>query len=291
MYHEELLLLSQPVRFVTLQASCHEFEYFLLGTWNLWDRNRGVICSSGATVEAAYKLEHPYDVMNPFSPGMPMVLTVAFAFGMSIMVLVYGISHISGGHLNPAVTMAMVVFGQMNPIRGVIYIILQTLGATFGVFLVWCMWPTAAGHAVNYGSNGLIPTLNVIQGFFLEFCGTALVGFTVFNTDVDPRGAVKVSNMAPAAIGLSVFLANIVLIPMTGCGINPARSFATAFISGNWNHHLIFWLAPLLGGPCGAALNFIPYRFVSMRDEEVRRIARNVENPGGAGHAATYGAI
>ncbi|KNC74659.1 hypothetical protein SARC_12801, partial [Sphaeroforma arctica JP610] len=178
-----------------------------------------------------------------FDPDLPMVLTIAFAFGMAFMVLVYGTTHISGGHLNPAITLSMVIFREIDPLRGVLYIVSQVLGASVGVLLVHLMWPSAVSATVGLSANAVIPALSLAQAFFLEFFGTALLCFTFFNTSVDPHGINFNTNLAPLAIGFSVFLAHVVLIPLTGCGINPARTFGAALISGNWNHHWLFWIA------------------------------------------------
>lgn len=69
-------------------------------------------------------------------------------------------------------------------------------------------------------------------------------------TAVDPKATPLVNHMAPFAIGYTVFLAHLLLIPYTGCGINPARSFASAVVSGNWNKWWIYWVGPMIGGMC-----------------------------------------
>eukprot|EP00798_Chlamydomonas_sp_ICE-L_P006673 gene6673-3338_t len=138
----------------------------------------------------------------------------------------------SGGHLNPAVTMAMTVFNEINPVKGLIYILSQVLGALCGVSMVKALWPSRNYSVVNLGANGLDPDLLIVQGFFLEFFGTALLVFVVFNVAVDKHGSKFTHRFTPMVIGFTVFLIHLVLIPMTGCGINPARSFASAVVSG-----------------------------------------------------------
>lgn len=204
-----------------------------------------------------------------FQPNMAMVLTVALSFGISIMVLVYNFAYISGGHLNPAVTLSMIIFGEVNPIRGVIYIVVQSIGAILGVVLVGALFPARNCLIVNYGANALDKNLTLGQGFFLEFLGTAMLCFTVFSTAVDSRNSKFTHRMAPLVIGFAVFLMHILLIPMTGCGINPARSLATAVVSGKWDKHWVYWVAPMTGGPFGAALQYFFFQFKNSDQEHI----------------------
>eukprot|EP00798_Chlamydomonas_sp_ICE-L_P006672 gene6672-3337_t len=177
------------------------------------------------------------------------------------MVLIYSIAHLSGGHLNPAVTMAMIVFNEINPVKGLLYILSQVLGALCGVSMVKALWPSRNYNVVNLGANGLDPDLLIVQGFFLEFFGTALLVFVVFNVAVDKHGSKFTHRFTPMVIGFTVFLAHLVLIPMTGCGINPARSFATAAVSGLWKDHWLYWVAPMTGGPVGASMQFFMFQY------------------------------
>eukprot|EP01134_Creolimax_fragrantissima_P004001 CFRG4001T1 len=237
----------------------------------------GVVCSSYDALGKAYTITNPSADLDSFQPDMSMVLTIALAFGMSIMVLVYSTAHISGGHLNPAVTMAMIIFGKISPIRGIIYIIVQTLGAMVGVAMVDALWPDSVTTAMSFGANGVNPLLTTTQAFFLEFFGTALLVFVIFGTAVDPQGSAFAHHMAPLAIGFAVFLAHIVLIPMTGCGINPARSFASAVVSGVWDDQWLYWIGPLTGGPVGAAMNFFSFQYMNNPEHDAGIMAEGAQ--------------
>eukprot|EP01134_Creolimax_fragrantissima_P007869 CFRG7869T1 len=196
-----------------------------------------------------------------FALPVNMVLMIGLAFGIAIMVLVYSTAHISGGHLNPAVTMAMIVFGEINAIKGVIYIIVQTLGASTGVALVKALWSGTDTKGFNLATLAVNPSLSIAQGFFLEFIGTALLVFVIFSAVVDKKGSTFVHHMGPMAIGFTVFIAHLTLVPMTGCGINPARAFGSAAVSHDWTDQWLYWVAPLIGGPLGGALSYLPYQF------------------------------
>ncbi|KNC81498.1 hypothetical protein SARC_06186 [Sphaeroforma arctica JP610] len=251
---------------VALRAYAAEFSGMFFFLWV----TIGVVCSGYSALQKSYKITSGADIYdaNDYAPSVSWVLTVALAFGMSIMVLVYSVAHISGGHLNPAVTMAMIVFGEINIFRGLIYIVVQTLGATVGVTMVDALWPESTTNSLNFGLNGINSELSIAQAFFMEFFGTALVVFVIFGTAVDPRGSEFAHHNAPLAIGFAVFLAHIVLIPMTGCGINPARSFASAAVSGVWTDQWLYWVAPLLGGSFGAAFNYFPFQFRNNPDNK-----------------------
>ena len=197
------------------------------------------------------------------------ILPVALSFGLAIAVLVWGTAHISGGHLNPAVTLSMVLMGKMPWRRAARFVAAQMLGGVVGAVLVHFSYSYIYPNPAAVASNHLTAKAGGGAGFLLEFLGTFLLVFTVHTTAVDPRSAAK--NAAPLAIGLSVFLAHVLLIPVTGCGINPARSFGPAFVGyliktdgfHVWNgarQAWIYYVGPLLGAlgaavVCGAGLD------------------------------------
>jgi MIP family channel proteins len=179
-------------------------------------------------------------------------LTIAIAFGFGISVLAYAIGPISGGHINPAVTFAMMATGEINPILGLLYWVVQFGGAVCGSFLLWvstigltdgcdaagedyfdgvCTGSAkddGFGPAYMLGVNSVSPRITIYSAFILEAVGTYLLVFTVFCSAVSPKSGA--ANAAPIAIGWSVMLAHIILIPFTGCGINPARSFGPMIV-------------------------------------------------------------
>jgi len=173
------------------------------------------------------------------------VVGIALAFGLSITVLAYTIGHHSGGHMNPMVTVAMIILQKINMLTAALYIFAQLLGAIIG----------AAFLQVTVGEDKVSRTVNrVIKdntstggAFLMEMILSFLLVLVIAETAVSPRAGA--GNNAPIAIGLSVFMAHIVLIPFTGTSINPARSFGPAVVSHTIFGDLwLFFVAPVIGG-------------------------------------------
>ncbi|EGD76528.1 hypothetical protein PTSG_07645 [Salpingoeca rosetta] len=193
-------------------------------------------------------------------PAAPDALTViALAHGFTIAVLVSAIAHLSGGHVNPAVSFSMIITGNVSIIRGVLYMVLQTLGSVLGAALLAACLPKSLHQ--DLGAHDLHPNISAFQGFFIEFILTFVLLFTIFGNAVDKRGS---SVLAPFYIGLAVVIDHFVGIPLTGASMNPARSFGPAFITRTYNrHYIIYWFGPLSGGAAAALL----YRLVFLRGQ------------------------
>jgi len=190
------------------------------------------------------------------------LLSIATAFGFAISVLAYSIGHISGGHINPAVSFALFLLGEVDMQTMFVYIIAQMGGAVLGAFLLWGCF---AGYRIGppvYGVNSLteggseVYGITQASGFLIEVMGTYLLVFTVCMTAVHKKSGA--GNVAPIAIGWSVMMAHIVMIPITGCGINPARSFGPVFVNSvagfnTWSEGCwIFYTAPFVGAGLAA---------------------------------------
>jgi len=185
--------------------------------------------------------------------------SIAFAFGMAIMVLVYAIAHTSGGQLNWAVTIGLMVSGDLESLQGCANMLAQLFGGIIGAALLFATLPEDMG--MTLGSNEVQRSNGYTAGaaFFAEFVFSFMLVFVVFQTAVE-QGAITGSNdsarpvTAPIAIGFAVFLAHLFLIPITGCSINPPRSFGPALIAtidgqkGLFDDFWIFFVAPMLGG-------------------------------------------
>eukprot|EP00537_Pseudo-nitzschia_pungens_P012963 CAMPEP_0172394686 /NCGR_PEP_ID=MMETSP1061-20121228/16040_1 /TAXON_ID=37318 /ORGANISM="Pseudo-nitzschia pungens, Strain cf. pungens" /LENGTH=274 /DNA_ID=CAMNT_0013126109 /DNA_START=168 /DNA_END=992 /DNA_ORIENTATION=+ len=217
------------------------------------------------------------------------LISIAIAFGFTISVLAYGIGHISGGHINPAVTTAMMALGEIDIVSGIVYIVAQCIGAIFGALILWgcvtsltdncadtpdsnlCATSLVGdkyGPAFQLGANSLGDDVSQGCAFLLELVGTYLLVITVLNSAVHKGSAA--GNAAPIAIGWSVMLAHIVLIPYTGCGINPARSLGPMIVDlfggvNVWKRGVwVFYTAPFVGGLLAAAT----YKFIFEEPEE-----------------------
>jgi aquaporin-1 len=215
--------------------------------------------------------------VDPTAASTVRLMPIAMAFGIGIVVLVYGVATFSGGHLNPAVTMLVLMMKKMSPHRALLYIMSQCCGAIFGAMILWFVSSdTGYGQpAFNLGANALADNLTTGQGLVLEIMGTLLLCLTVFFTAIRKAGPTDgPPDLAPLCIGLSVFLSHLVLIPFTGCGINPARTLGPAFVGwlvqGNDNNDAFFgpdaWIY-YVGPVMGAAIATIIAHILGEHDD------------------------
>ncbi|XP_022850991.1 aquaporin PIP2-2-like [Olea europaea var. sylvestris] len=179
------------------------------------------------------------------------ILGIAWAFGGMIFILVYCTAGISGGHINPAVTFGLFLGRKVSLIRAVLYMVAQCLGAICGVGLVKA-FQKSYYHKYGGGANELAPGYNKGVGLGAEIIGTFVLVYTVFSA-TDPKRNARDSHvpvLAPLPIGFAVFMVHLATIPITGTGINPARSFGAAVIYNEdkpWDDHWIFWVGPFVG--------------------------------------------
>jgi MIP family channel proteins len=192
------------------------------------------------------------DVTNStvVNPGYPSGATpasqiqIAFGFGFGLMCMVWAFYRISGGHLNPAVTLGLFCSGAVPPVKAVLYIIAQVCGGMLGALFAKVLFPKPH-DGVTRGANGIPDGRSVTAGFFLELILTFLLVFVVHMLALELNNA---RNVAPFVIGTIVFVGHLIAIPITGTSMNPARSFGASVVSGQWDDHWVFWVAPLLGG-------------------------------------------
>jgi len=187
--------------------------------------------------------------IGPTQSPADLVL-IALSFGLAVFVCVQTIGHVSGGHINPAVTAGMMVAGRTPIIRGILYIIVQCLGALAGSGILKALTPE--NQQGNLGNTGLGHEVTPLQGFGMEFLLGFILVFVVFGVCDENRHETK--GVAPLAIGLSVVLGHLAAVDYTGSSMNPARSFGSAVIAGGWDQHWVYWVGPILGGIAAALL-------------------------------------
>jgi aquaporin Z len=192
-------------------------------------------------------------------PGLGIgFLGVAFAFGLTVLTMAFAIGHISGCHLNPAVSVGLVV-GKRFPANELApYIVAQVIGGVAGAAVLYLIANGNANFDVNNGfaSNGY--GMHSPGGYSLLACFVAEVVLTTFflliimgSTDSRaPKG------FAPIAIGLGLTLIHLIGIPVTNLSVNPARSTGPAVFVGGWAiaQLWMFWLAPIIGGALGGGI-------------------------------------
>ncbi|KAK1797403.1 hypothetical protein P4O66_008774 [Electrophorus voltai] len=199
---------------------------------------------------------------------------VALAFGLAIATLAQSLGHISGAHLNPAVTLGMLVSCQISALRAILYIAAQMLGAAVASGIVYGVQPSnVSALGINaVSAQTSVPVFRMphsqlallnenitpSQGIGVELLATfQLVLCVLATTDKRRR---DVSGSAPLAIGLSVCLGHLTAISFTGCGINPARSFGPAVIISDFSNHWVYWVGPMCGGVAAALIyDFLLY--------------------------------
>ncbi|XP_028757059.1 aquaporin PIP2-7 [Neltuma alba] len=184
------------------------------------------------------------------------ILGIAWAFGGMIFILVYCTAGISGGHINPAVTFGLFVGRKVSLIRAVLYILAQMAGAICGTGLAKG-FQTAYYDRYGGGANSVQEGYSKGTALGAEIIGTFVLVYTVFSA-TDPKRSARDSHvpvLAPLPIGFAVFMVHLATIPVTGTGINPARSFGAAVIYNNdkiWDDHWIFWVGPIIGAAAAA---------------------------------------
>lgn len=188
------------------------------------------------------------------------LLGVALVHAIVLGVLITATMAISGGHLNPAVTIGLLSTGRIDGKSAGVYVVAQLLGAVLGAFVLTLLLPV--GIAKNLGAvatPALMNNLGLVQGIAWEALLTFFLVSAVYGTAVSPS-APKVGGFG---IGLVLFFDIMVGGPMTGAAMNPARAFAPALVGGNWFGQMVWWLGPIAGAVIAAQ---VWDRFLLKRD-------------------------
>ncbi|WP_025110613.1 aquaporin Z [Pseudomonas sp. H1h] len=197
-------------------------------------------------------------VLAASSPLGIGVLGVALAFGLTVLTMAFAIGHISGCHLNPAVSVGLVVGGRFPAKELPAYIIAQVLGAILAAALLAHIasgkegFDIAAGLASNgYGEHSP-GKYSMAAGFVTELVMTGMFVIIILGA-TDKRAP---AGLAPIAIGLGLTLIHLISIPVTNTSVNPARSTGPALMVGGWAiaQLWMFWVAPLLGAVVGGTI-------------------------------------
>jgi len=180
------------------------------------------------------------------------LLGIAIAHGLALAIAVTATGHISGGHINPAVTIGFWVTKRMGTFETGVYMVAQLLGAIAAAYLLRFLMPEEVWTAVRLGTPSLASGFPVGNGIILEAVMTFLLVFVVFATAVDEKGAF--SKIAGFAIGLTITMDILVGGPFTGAAMNPARALGPALAARALTNAGLYWVGPLLGGTLAAAL-------------------------------------
>ena len=182
-------------------------------------------------------------------------LLISMCFGTMITGLIFTFAPISGGNMNPAVSWALYLTGKLSFLSFVLYVFAQMLGAALAC---GCLKQIASDRYLRAGGahNAVADGHTQFEAQVTETICTAFLVFTVMAATDNSRSESHkhLPIIAPICVGGSVFIAHLTAIPVTGCSINPARSWGAAAASGYWDDQIVFWVFPLLGATVAAIL-------------------------------------
>jgi aquaporin Z len=187
------------------------------------------------------------------------LIVIALAHGIALAIAVSAAMNISGGHINPAVTIAMLATKKISAQHAAVYIVSQVIGAIIAGYLLFTVYPNALGNNVHWGTPGLGTNTSVPQGILFEAILTFILVFAVFGTAVDPRHP-KIGGFG---IGLAIGIDIMAGGPFTGAAMNPARAIGPAIASLNFADWYVYWIGPILGAVIAALL----YNYVILKNQ------------------------
>lgn len=183
-------------------------------------------------------------VTNAVHAGVLGAVGVSLTFGLVIMAMIYATGHLSGAHINPAVTVAFTLTRHFPRRDAGAYVAAQLLGATAAAFVLRAAWPSRPAHL-----GATVPSVGAGTAVLYEGLLTAFLMFVIIAVATDARA---VGAAAALAIGGTVGLDALFGGPITGASMNPARSFGPALASGEWHDFWVYLAGPLVGATVGA---------------------------------------
>jgi aquaporin Z len=178
------------------------------------------------------------------------LLGIALAHAVVFSIMITATMAISGGHLNPAVTIGLLVARRASGRTAAAYIAAQLIGAVIAALLLKFLWPVNLTRSISLGTPTIAGNVLLIQAIGIEAVLTFFLVSAVFGTCVNPD-APKVGGFG---VGLVLLFDILVGGNLTGAAVNPARAFGPALVSGEWVGHAAYWVGPILGGIIAALL-------------------------------------
>ncbi|XP_012226157.1 aquaporin [Linepithema humile] len=201
----------------------------------------------------------------------PKQLQIAFAFGIAVMISIQCVGHISGAHLNPAITVAAMILGKKSLLMSGFYVVAQCLGALLGYGLLKGITPE---HLLHSGTTSTINSFcttdvnrNLTPGYGVAAEALATGILTFFACGIWDSRNKKNTDSVAIRFGFCVTALCLAFIPYTGCSLNPARTIGPAMWNNYWHNHWIYWLGPI-GGAIIAALMYRCLFSPDTKDEE-----------------------
>lgn len=175
-------------------------------------------------------------------------LSIAFAHGLTLLIMVYSLGPISGCHINPAVTIGVWIARKISSFDGVLYIIFQLLGAALAGVVHAAVLPAPVD---DFGIPRVAPTITEPTGLIIEAILTFFLVFVIFGTALNPKAP---PGIAGAAIGMALTIGLIIGGPLTGGALNPARWFGPAVAANSLDEFWVYIFGPIIGGGLAAYL-------------------------------------
>jgi len=172
------------------------------------------------------------------------IVVIAFGFGLALLAGLYAFGEVSGGHFNPAVSLAMVVDGRMNVVLMIEYWIAQVAG---GVLAALTVLAASNKEAVASTATVFGEGIELWEAFLLEAVFTAIFLAVILKVTTSAGSAAT----AFLAIAFTLVVIHLALVPFTGASVNPARSLASGIVGGVWTDQWVYWVAPLVGAVVG----------------------------------------
>lgn len=183
-------------------------------------------------------------VANAMTAGGVTPLGIALAHGVGMAILISSLMGISGGHLNPAVSLGVFVAGRIDGRTLGRYVLAQLAGGIAGAALLKVLFASTAVRAVTAGAPQLSLNIGFVQGIAIEAAFTFFLVSAVFGTAVSSE-APKIGGFG---IGLAIFVSALVVGGLTGAALNPARAFGPALVAWSFHSQAVYWIGPLAGG-------------------------------------------
>jgi aquaporin Z len=183
-------------------------------------------------------------VANAMTAGGVTPLGIALAHGVGMAILISALMGISGGHLNPAVSLGVFVAGRIDGRTLGRYVLAQLVGGVAGAALVKLLFAATAVRAVTAGAPQLSLNIGFGQGIAIEAAFTFFLVSAVFGTAVSSE-APKIGGFG---IGLAIFVSALVVGGLTGAALNPARALGPALVAWSFHSQAVYWIGPLAGG-------------------------------------------